>query len=96
MLFQKFIIILTWPFCILEYILILQDYKLAVDVLNSLIENPRCEYNVEEKRAQISSLARIYLQLGNLKIARHYFEQSSALKPDGYNFLRNIFYNFVS
>ncbi|VVC24786.1 Hypothetical protein CINCED_3A021639 [Cinara cedri] len=57
-----------------------KDYKLAIQLLKDLIENPRLKYTIDHSRSLLSAMGRICLQVGDLK-GHSYFLKSSRLKP---------------
>lgn len=60
--------------------LILQDYRSAIDILHGIIEKPNPDQNIHHRRAITSALGRIYLQMGDMDVAKNWFEKSSSLK----------------
>lgn len=57
-----------------------QDFKLAIDIMKGLIDEIGPESSIYHRRALVSALGRIFLQLGDLKSAELWFEKSKALK----------------
>lgn len=58
----------------------LQDYKLAVNIMQELIDNPHFEYSIYHRRALLSAMGRIYLQISDLTTASLWFEKSRSTK----------------
>ncbi len=53
---------------------------MSIDVLRGLIDSPDIQQNVYHRRALLSALGRVYLQLGDLKGAEKWFQKSCSLK----------------
>lgn len=57
-----------------------KEYRLAVNVMQELIDNPYIEYSVHHRRALLSAMGRMYLQISDLKTASLWFEKSRSTK----------------
>lgn len=50
--------------------------------MQDLIDNPHMDYSVHHRRALLSAMGRIYLQMSDLQTASVWFEKSRSVKAN--------------